>query len=233
MKLAQSRLDERLAGDDPCSANDIDESDLAKASDEQRARVDEQKKACTATQDALRLEEEERQAEQQRVRLAEEKKKARVGQCDKLAVSVQQGAPDWAGLDEAKPHAQLLARIASGKLVPADVGKLESFPCMDIESVDKIAEKYLQGVLATAAIWMYTEAPTKTSADLIVKGKGGVTARQLTIFERHVESIARIEVRKGDAEGLKRVEILCDLKKRLQLKIGQFCKAAATIRTSQ
>lgn len=229
VRLARGRVDENLALEDPCSAEKIDPSDLGKASDEQKTQVEERRAACARAAEEVRLAAEEKQKERLRVAAAEQKREAHVGACTRLGASLAGGKPDITGLDEATPHAALLGRIAKTKLEPDDVGKLSALPCMDTEAATPLAEQYMRGVLATAALWMFSTAPSKTAGDLMVKGKGGVTARQLTIFGRHVEEMAKRAVRKGDVEGLKRTEVLCGLKKRLALRIGQHCEAAATI----
>lgn len=229
VSLARSRIDELLSEEDPCTAASAEPSDLGKASDEQRDTIEERRAACEEAAAARRRAEEKKREELAKQKAAAAKKAARAGQCKALIASVVAGSPNVGALEEAKPHAALLERIAKKKLQPADIGSLETLPCLDSEDAVELAEVYLEGVLATAAIWMYTVAPSKLAADLMVKGKGGVRPRQLTIFEQHVEEMARRAVRTGEEEALARILKDCDVKDRLELKRGQYCNAARAI----
>ncbi len=233
VRMAQGRVEALLATDDPCVAASVDPGDLGKATDEQNERLGERVAACAEAATEMRLRQERDRNAQEQVIAVAEKKAARLRACDKLAQSLVAGSAEFSTLEEAKPHAALLARIAARAPVPADIGSLAAFPCLQTAAASKMAEQYLQGVLATAAIWMYTDAPSKLSADLIVKGAGGVTARQLKIFDRHIEEMAKRAVRTGDEARLGRTEKLCALKKRLDMHLGMYCKAAATVLVEQ
>lgn len=229
VRLARGRVEASLALDDPCSADAITSSDLGKASDEQKTRVEERRSQCALAAEEARLAEEAKQRELARVAAEKEQAALRVAACGRLGASLASKQPDISGLAEATPHAALLERIAKATLEPDDVGKLSALPCMDTDAATPLAEHYLRGVLATAALWMVNTTPSKAARELMVKGKNGVTPRQLTIFGRHVEEMAKRAVRKGDDAALKRVEVLCGLEKSLGIRIGQHCEAAATI----
>jgi hypothetical protein len=229
VKLARGRIDALLAEEDPCTAASAEPSDMNKASDEQVKRIEERNEACEAAAEERRRAEQRRLAEEARKRAEAAEKAARVAACKALLQSVADGAVEVGDLEEAKAHVDVLERIATKKLKPSDVGSLKGLPCMDSEASTPFAEQYLRGVLATAAVWMYTEAPSKLAADLMVKGKKGVTPRQLTIFERHVEEMAKRAVRTGEDDALARISKLCGVKKRLELRWGQYCEAANAI----
>ncbi len=230
VQRARDRIDAALAGDDPCVAESVDVSDEGKASDEQRARLGALKTSCEeGREDARRAEEAERAATAQRLE-EEEAKRARIASCEKLETTLAQGAAEVGELPEAAPHRELLGRMAQGKLEPDDVSKLASFPCLDTAAAKGLSERYLRAALATAAVWLGSAAPSKVARELMVKGKEGASERQLTIFGRHVEELAKKAVRTGKTDLLARVTVLCALNQELGVHRGQHCEAAATVR---
>ncbi len=229
VRMARARIDEVLALDDPCTVDQAAEGDVSKASDEQLSAMADRETKCEAGKEAVRQAELERLAEADRVAAAAEKKKLRLERCEKLGKSMATGTPVLSELEEAKPHEAFLRRVAKGALLPKDISDLDKLPCMDTSAAKAIGEPYLRTAVAMAAVWIYNRAPSPTAITLMSKGKGGVTDRDITIFERHVEEMAKRAVLKGEDESLKRTEALCNMKKTLKMRVGQHCRAAATI----
>jgi hypothetical protein len=236
LRAARGRVDAALAAAtaDPCAAPKIEAADLAKATDDQRERAGGLLKTCeegrAAAAAAAEAEQKKKEAEERAQRTVKE----RLERCDALAAELGSGSAAAADkLPEAEPVKPVLARIAKGEIELDDVSELKSFPCLDTAAATRLAELYTRAVLGNSGLWITKVAPSKTSEELLVKGKKAASPKQMQILERHVEDLAKRAVRKGEADVLARVEVLCRLKERMDIPVRQQCQAARAVIKAQ
>jgi hypothetical protein len=227
---ARGRVDAHLSATDPCEANAVDDSDLAKASDEQRGAIDEQRRACEARAAAERQREAER-VEQERVeaeqaRLEAERNEACVALANALeAGPLEAGPPGDSAL--LRGRRELIDRMARGALAPGDItADHGDFLCSDTPAGARVAGLFARAALARAGEWMYDHRMSPSTAKLVVAGRAALGEKAKSIFAASVDRMATGAVNMGDEEQIAHVLVLCQLVVDLGEPARQMCRAA-------
>jgi len=208
---ARERLDALIAGDDPCMVATADDSDLAKATDEQLTAIAGRQDACQEQRERAKAAEEEKKRQQAQRAEEEAEKKAAVERCEALVAALKDGGVDLAALPAAKGHEALLERIAAGAITADDLRAEVSLPCPDQDLAVVAAPSFARYAIGNPGQWITTTVLHPTAEKLVVLGKGSVGQLELSIFTNSVRGLIEKTVLMGGDEPIERALRLCSL----------------------
>jgi hypothetical protein len=209
---SRNRVDEGLAGADPCIASAIDPADRRFATKAQEEKITSAIRACDEAK--VRAEEEARIAAEKRAE--EERKhaieKAHFDACQRVAASVAEGSyPNIDAGDVVPADAgPLLARIASHKLVATDLGPdAIAFPCGDTAFEKDIESAYTQAVLAAPDLWKDLAEPSSRTEQILTANKDVLPAEVTRSIAEAAEESSKKSLTTGDRDALARSKKVC------------------------
>jgi hypothetical protein len=229
-QLARGRVDGKLDASDPCAVEDIQEDDLARASSDQLARVENKQEQCEELREEERRAEQARRKEAERKAAEEKKRREHLAQCDKLADHIEAGTFGSGDEVVSAGGADLLRRVAHGRLTKADVAaELPVMTCAGTPAGDRIALAIAAQVVVQGPYWLTLVSPSTSMAKLLTEQWAKLSAEQQKLFDGHVEELARRAVRSGDGEEMDRCLRLCRVKEQAKVALGGHCQAALSL----
>ncbi|MBI4705222.1 MAG: hypothetical protein HY744_29285 [Deltaproteobacteria bacterium] len=227
-QVARWRVQELLAGADPCAVEGIGRGDLGRASATQRRGIEQRLASCRRGREAALLAaQREREAAQER-RAREARRQARARRCAAIIGAVQDGSFEPRPGDSDPAEAALLGRIAARDLTAADAKLLpEGLPCADTPEAARMRAAFAHALLASLWSWWRAGPLPPATERLIADSRGVLPERAVAVFGDHVESIADRALRSGEPPELDRARRLCELRAALGASGGQSCPAVA------
>lgn len=226
VSLAQGRIDDALAANDPCEMA-IDEADRAKASDAQETALAAKSAACEEQHEVARRAEEAARREREAARVAAAESAAREARCEVIA-KVASGASSKSDLDgEAKA---LVARIGRRALEPADLEiAVARIPCGESRAFPALAGAYVTAALSSLGVWMYASTLSDGAVTLFSRGKGALSEEERVNFAQHAEHYAEKALVTGDEAKVARAQGLCRAAEAIDQPLRQYCRSLLTV----
>jgi hypothetical protein len=229
--VTRARVDRTLAAAvGPCDVEAIPVDTLARASSEQRARIEglrstcerEKAEAARSREEALRLEAEKAAA----ARVQAEREAA----CNELAAGVARGDGP-ADARVAGDAVALLGRVARRALVLDDFGPADAaLPCAGTPAGDALRKAFADAVLAAPALWANADALSPAVGAVLVAHRDSLPEVSRMRLGSHAEDAARAALIRGDQERLARATALCKLKPGVGLDIHPRSNCATLLR---
>lgn len=225
VNAARERLDAMIAADDPCEVATANDSDLAKASDEQLAAIQGSNDACQEAKEraAAAAREQKRMAEEREH--AEAEKKAAAARCRALHDALEKRRSEWASLEAAKGHENLLGKIVAGTLGADDLTAEVVLPCPEHDLAAIAAPAFAAYAIGRPGEWINSRVLHPSVEKLIVAGKDGVGDLELSIFTNSVRGVIEKTVLMGGDEPVARGVRLCSLLEGLGAPAKRPCDA--------
>lgn len=230
-RAARGRVDAALAKAEICAVEDISAGDLKRASGEQQKAVTARRKQCAEKRAREKREaEQKRKAEQEAARQARIEKE-REAQCAALAQAVERGELSAEHEAFAGDRAQLLKRIAQGKVTAADLAPPgPKLPCRDFPSGKTLDAAFAEAVVASTGVWLTADDLSDPARAALTKNASKLGNRAKLLFGLNAENRAQRALVSGDDQAVERALRLCDLKRSLQIVRGPYCDALASAR---
>ncbi|MEQ9319414.1 MAG: hypothetical protein RIF41_09645, partial [Polyangiaceae bacterium] len=225
VNAARERIDAMLAGDDPCEAASANDSDLAKATDEQLQAIQRRNDACQEAKEQAAAAAREKQRQQEEREKAEAEKAAAVAQCQALAEALAKGPSDWSSLPAARGHEEVLGKIAAGTLTADDLAAEVVLPCPAHDLAAVAAPVFAGYAIGRPGEWINNRVLHPSAEKLIVQGKAAVGDLELSIFTNSVRGLIEKTVLMGGDEPVARGVRLCSLLDGLGAPAKQPCDA--------
>jgi hypothetical protein len=229
--VTRARVDRTLAAAvGPCDVESIPADTLARASSEQRARIEGLRSTCESEKAAAaraRAEEARREAE---AAAAAKVRAEREAACDELAAGVARGEAPADGR-VAGDAAALLGRVARRALSVEDLGVGDAMlPCGDTAAGEALRKAFAEAVLAAPALWANAEVLSPAVGAVLAAHRDALPEVSRMRLGSHAEDMARAALIRGDPERLSRAGALCKLKPAVGLEVHPRSSCATVLR---
>lgn len=221
---AQSRVAAILARPEACAVEQVAGDDLELCSEEQQQAVAERRKRCADERERQRQAEEERQRKAAAAKAAAERAKQRAAECAKLVAALDEGKLDDRQAALAGGDAELIQRIAWGRLKAADLAPPSpKLPCADTPQGKAIAAAFEQAVVASTGAWLTADDLSDAVRAILTANRAKLRPRPKLLYGLHAETKAKRALVSGDPKQVEQALRLCDLKRSLEIVRGPYC----------
>jgi hypothetical protein len=217
IRAARARVESAIASTDDCRVETIDAEDLRRATDPQRARRDEKKRAC----DDARAKAEQLARHQ--------------ASCEALADHLETG--QLAGADEAllAQKLPLAKRIVGGGLSADDLALTSAdLDCGCPAVAPRMWRAFTKAAASATAAWVQAvRISDALQKSLTADGASMLSIESQRALRDRAEAAAKRGATLGEPQAMEHGAALCDLSRSVGVETGPWCRGLATVMARQ